>query len=76
MTDFCQTDCSFFEIALLVIPFCSLCLRIHVVFLFRYLEEGNLEMAHSEKQRIEDMQRARRKWNDENNIKHEPRFFK
>uniref|UniRef100_A0A669EFL2 Oxysterol-binding protein n=1 Tax=Oreochromis niloticus TaxID=8128 RepID=A0A669EFL2_ORENI len=42
----------------------------------RYLEEGNLEMASSEKQRIEDMQRARRKWNEENNIKHEPRFFK
>ncbi|XP_035762631.1 oxysterol-binding protein-related protein 6 isoform X1 [Neolamprologus brichardi] len=42
----------------------------------RYLEEGNLEMASSEKQRIEDMQRVRRKWNEENNIKHEPRFFK
>ncbi|XP_015225889.1 PREDICTED: oxysterol-binding protein-related protein 6 isoform X2 [Cyprinodon variegatus] len=42
----------------------------------RYLEEGNVEMAASEKQRIEDAQRARRKWNEENNIKHEPRFFK
>uniref|UniRef100_A0A7N8XU16 Oxysterol-binding protein n=1 Tax=Mastacembelus armatus TaxID=205130 RepID=A0A7N8XU16_9TELE len=42
----------------------------------RYLEEGNLDMASSEKQRIEDMQRARRKWNEENNIKQEPRFFK
>ncbi|XP_056145172.1 oxysterol-binding protein-related protein 6 isoform X4 [Lampris incognitus] len=42
----------------------------------RYLEEGNLEMAASEKQRIEDLQRARRKCNDENNIKHQPRFFK
>ncbi|KAK2839821.1 hypothetical protein Q5P01_013561 [Channa striata] len=42
----------------------------------RHLEEGNLEMASSEKQRIEDMQRVRRKWNEENNIKHEPRFFK
>ncbi|KAM6934710.1 oxysterol-binding protein-related protein 6 isoform 2-T2 [Xenentodon cancila] len=42
----------------------------------RYLEEGNVEMASSEKQRIEDAQRARRKWNDENDIKHEPRFFK
>ncbi|XP_032422855.1 oxysterol-binding protein-related protein 6 isoform X4 [Xiphophorus hellerii] len=42
----------------------------------RYLEEGNVEMASSEKQRIEDAQRARRKWNEENNIKHEPRFFK
>ncbi|XP_054887631.1 oxysterol-binding protein-related protein 6 isoform X2 [Poeciliopsis prolifica] len=42
----------------------------------RYLEEGNVEMASSEKQRIEDAQRTRRKWNEENNIKHEPRFFK
>uniref|UniRef100_A0A8C7Y5E3 Oxysterol binding protein-like 6 n=1 Tax=Oryzias sinensis TaxID=183150 RepID=A0A8C7Y5E3_9TELE len=42
----------------------------------RYLEEGNLEMAASEKQRIEEGQRVRRKWNEENNIKHEPRFFK
>ncbi|XP_019945792.1 oxysterol-binding protein-related protein 6 isoform X2 [Paralichthys olivaceus] len=42
----------------------------------RHLEEGNLEMASSEKQRIEDMQRARRKWTDENEIKQEPRFFK
>uniref|UniRef100_A0A3B4W9Z3 Oxysterol-binding protein n=1 Tax=Seriola lalandi dorsalis TaxID=1841481 RepID=A0A3B4W9Z3_SERLL len=42
----------------------------------RHLEEGNLEMASTEKQRIEDMQRARRKWNEENIIKQEPRFFK
>uniref|UniRef100_A0A673BEX6 Oxysterol-binding protein n=1 Tax=Sphaeramia orbicularis TaxID=375764 RepID=A0A673BEX6_9TELE len=42
----------------------------------RHLEEGNLEMASSEKQRIEDLQRVRRKWNEENNIKQEPRFFK
>ncbi|XP_067373420.1 oxysterol-binding protein-related protein 6 isoform X2 [Channa argus] len=42
----------------------------------RHLEEGNLEIASSEKHRIEDMQRVRRKCNEENNIKHEPRFFK
>ncbi|KAK0150751.1 Oxysterol-binding protein-related protein 6 [Merluccius polli] len=42
----------------------------------RHLEEGNLEMASSEKQRIEDLQRVRRKWNDDNNIRHQPRFFK
>uniref|UniRef100_A0AAQ4S365 Oxysterol-binding protein n=1 Tax=Gasterosteus aculeatus aculeatus TaxID=481459 RepID=A0AAQ4S365_GASAC len=42
----------------------------------RHLEEGNLEMASSEKQRIEDLQRVRRKCNDENNVKLEPRFFK
>ncbi|XP_061696913.1 oxysterol-binding protein-related protein 6 isoform X3 [Syngnathoides biaculeatus] len=42
----------------------------------RYLEEGNLELAASEKQRIEDLQRTRRKWNEENNVKQEPCFFK
>ncbi|XP_041663046.1 oxysterol-binding protein-related protein 6 isoform X1 [Cheilinus undulatus] len=42
----------------------------------RHLEEGNLEMASSEKQRIEDLQRTRRKWKEENDIKQEPRFFK
>uniref|UniRef100_A0A3P8UWE3 Oxysterol-binding protein n=1 Tax=Cynoglossus semilaevis TaxID=244447 RepID=A0A3P8UWE3_CYNSE len=42
----------------------------------RHLEEGNLEMATSEKQRIEDMQRTRRKWNEENNVKQEALFFK
>ncbi|XP_074550299.1 oxysterol-binding protein-related protein 6 isoform X1 [Halichoeres trimaculatus] len=42
----------------------------------RHLEEGNLEMAASEKQRIEDLQRTRRKWKEENDIKQEPRFFK
>ncbi|KAF3843229.1 hypothetical protein F7725_002078 [Dissostichus mawsoni] len=40
------------------------------------LPQGNLEMASSDKQRIEDLQRVRRKWNEENNIKMEPRFFK
>lgn len=42
----------------------------------RHLEEGNLEMASSEKQRIEDLQRTRRKWKEENDTKQEPRFFK
>ncbi|XP_061647284.1 oxysterol-binding protein-related protein 6 isoform X4 [Phyllopteryx taeniolatus] len=42
----------------------------------RYLEEGNLELAASEKQRIEDLQRTRRKWNEENNVIQEPCFFK
>lgn len=42
----------------------------------RHLEEGNLEMATSEKQRIEDIQRTRRKWNEENNVKQEALFFK
>ncbi|KAM8856884.1 oxysterol-binding protein-related protein 6 isoform 2-T3 [Synchiropus picturatus] len=42
----------------------------------RYLEEGNLEAAASEKQRIEDLQRTRRRWNEENNVRQEPCFFK
>ncbi|XP_068185468.1 oxysterol-binding protein-related protein 6 isoform X2 [Antennarius striatus] len=42
----------------------------------RYLEEANLEMAASEKQRIEDLQRTRRKWREENDIKQQPCFFK
>ncbi|XP_075896332.1 oxysterol-binding protein-related protein 6 isoform X3 [Nelusetta ayraudi] len=42
----------------------------------RCLEEGNLETASSEKQRIEDLQRTRRKWREENDVKHEPCFFK
>lgn len=42
----------------------------------RHLEEGNLEMASSEKQRIEDLQRTRRKWREENEVKQEPCFFK
>ncbi|XP_052004694.1 oxysterol-binding protein-related protein 6 isoform X1 [Xyrauchen texanus] len=42
----------------------------------RYLEEGNVQMAASEKQRIEEQQRHRRKWLEENNIRYQPRFFK
>ncbi|KAL4656673.1 oxysterol-binding protein-related protein 6 isoform X5 [Arapaima gigas] len=42
----------------------------------RYLEEGKVELASSEKQRIEDLQRTRRKRLEENNIKYQPRFFK
>ncbi|KAJ8403371.1 hypothetical protein AAFF_G00351430 [Aldrovandia affinis] len=42
----------------------------------RYLEEGKVELAAAEKQRIEDLQRTRRKWMEENNLKHQPRFFK
>ncbi len=33
-------------------------------------------MASAEKQRIEEQQRNRRKWLEENNIKYQPRFFK
>ncbi|XP_048834422.1 oxysterol-binding protein-related protein 6 isoform X2 [Brienomyrus brachyistius] len=42
----------------------------------RYLEEGKVDLAATEKQRIEDLQRTRRKWQEENNVKHQPHFFK
>ncbi|XP_041119755.1 oxysterol-binding protein-related protein 6-like isoform X3 [Polyodon spathula] len=42
----------------------------------RFLEEGNVEAAINEKQRIEDLQRSRRRYIEENNIKYQPRFFK
>ncbi|KAG9338615.1 hypothetical protein JZ751_025453 [Albula glossodonta] len=42
----------------------------------RHLEEGRVEQAAAEKQKIEDLQRTRRKWQEENGIKHQPRFFK
>ncbi|XP_043931249.1 oxysterol-binding protein-related protein 6 isoform X2 [Protopterus annectens] len=42
----------------------------------RYLEEGNLEAAAAEKSRIEELQRARKRFMEENNIQYEPRFFR
>lgn len=55
----------------------TVCVYWKVIFgSHRHLEEGNLEMASSEKQRIEDLQRTRRKWREESDIKQEPRFFK
>ncbi|XP_051871523.1 oxysterol-binding protein-related protein 3-like isoform X2 [Pristis pectinata] len=42
----------------------------------RYLEEGNIEAAESQKQRIEQMQRERRRVLEENNMTHQPRFFR
>ncbi|MGH0152137.1 UNVERIFIED_CONTAM: hypothetical protein FKN15_021958 [Acipenser sinensis] len=41
-----------------------------------FLEEGNVEAATNEKQRIEDLQRSRRRCIEENNIEYQPRFFK
>uniref|UniRef100_A0A673HKM0 Oxysterol-binding protein n=1 Tax=Sinocyclocheilus rhinocerous TaxID=307959 RepID=A0A673HKM0_9TELE len=57
---------------------CSFELSIHQRYtsIKQYLEEGNVQMASAEKQRIEEQQRNRRKWLEENNIKHQPRFFK
>ncbi|XP_038247795.1 oxysterol-binding protein-related protein 3 isoform X2 [Dermochelys coriacea] len=42
----------------------------------RFLEEGNIEGAEMQKQRIEQLQRERRKILEENNLEHQPRFFR
>ena len=41
----------------------------------RYLEEGNIEKAESEKQRIEEMQRIRRREMEANKESHKPMWF-
>ncbi|XP_066538602.1 oxysterol-binding protein-related protein 3 isoform X2 [Hoplias malabaricus] len=41
----------------------------------RLLEEGNIEAAEAQKQRIEQLQRDRRRVLEENNMAHQPRFF-
>ncbi|KAG8514752.1 Oxysterol-binding protein-related protein 3, partial [Galemys pyrenaicus] len=41
-----------------------------------FLEEGNLEEAEIQKQRIEQLQRERRRILEENNVEHKPRFFR
>uniref|UniRef100_A0A8C6ZTV3 Oxysterol-binding protein n=1 Tax=Nothoprocta perdicaria TaxID=30464 RepID=A0A8C6ZTV3_NOTPE len=42
----------------------------------RLLEEGNVEAAAIEKQRIEELQRSRRRYMEENSIEYVPKFFK
>ncbi|ELV13635.1 Oxysterol-binding protein-related protein 3 [Tupaia chinensis] len=42
----------------------------------RFLEEGNLEEAEIHKQRIEQLQRERRRVLEENRVEHQPRFFR
>ncbi|XP_054619968.1 oxysterol-binding protein-related protein 3-like isoform X2 [Dunckerocampus dactyliophorus] len=42
----------------------------------RLLEEGNVEGAEEQKQRIEQLQRERRKVLEDNNMTHQPHFFK
>ncbi|XP_053122447.1 oxysterol-binding protein-related protein 3 isoform X2 [Hemicordylus capensis] len=42
----------------------------------RFLEEGNIEGAEEQKQRIEQLQRERRKVLEENNMEHQPKFFR
>lgn len=47
-----------------------------VVWILRYLEEGNIQAAEAQKRRIEQLQRDRRKVMEENNIVHQARFFR
>uniref|UniRef100_A0A8C2QR62 Oxysterol-binding protein n=1 Tax=Capra hircus TaxID=9925 RepID=A0A8C2QR62_CAPHI len=42
----------------------------------RFLEEGNVEEAEIQKQRIEQLQRERRRVLEENKVEHQPRFFR
>eukprot|EP00064_Thunnus_orientalis_P001757 superscaffoldBa00000121_g1760 len=42
----------------------------------RLLEEGNLEAAEEQKQRIEQLQRERRRVLEESNVTHQPKFFR
>uniref|UniRef100_A0A8D0HJT8 Oxysterol-binding protein n=1 Tax=Sphenodon punctatus TaxID=8508 RepID=A0A8D0HJT8_SPHPU len=42
----------------------------------RYLDEGNVQTAESQKRRIEQLQRDRRRVMEENNILHQARFFR
>ncbi|XP_060052066.1 oxysterol-binding protein-related protein 3 isoform X5 [Erinaceus europaeus] len=42
----------------------------------KFLEEGNIEEAEIQKQRIEQLQRDRRRILEENNVEHKPRFFR
>lgn len=42
----------------------------------RFLEEGNIEEAETQKQRIEQLQRERRRVLEENCVEHQPRFFR
>lgn len=42
----------------------------------RLLEEGNVEAAEEQKQRIEELQRERRRELEEKNLAHQPKFFR
>ncbi|XP_059510021.1 oxysterol-binding protein-related protein 3 isoform X4 [Stegostoma tigrinum] len=42
----------------------------------RCLEEGNIEAAEAQKERIEQLQRERRRILEENNMTHQPQFFR
>ncbi|CAJ0942332.1 unnamed protein product [Ranitomeya imitator] len=40
------------------------------------LEEGNVDAASTEKQRIEELQRTRRKYLEDNHIEYIPKYFR
>lgn len=42
----------------------------------RLLEEGDLEAAEEQKQRIEQLQRDRRRVQEEGGLTHQPKFFR
>ena len=42
----------------------------------RLLEEGSIEEAEAQKQRIERLQREKRRVLEENGVEHQPRFFR
>uniref|UniRef100_A0A670Z7P0 Oxysterol-binding protein n=1 Tax=Pseudonaja textilis TaxID=8673 RepID=A0A670Z7P0_PSETE len=64
-----------------IIPIsCILCelkaVSLNLMASSRYLEEGNVQAAESQKRRIEQLQRDRRRVMDDNNIFHQARFFR
>ncbi|KAG8139110.1 hypothetical protein E2320_001879 [Naja naja] len=57
-------------------PSVDRCCHLLIPDLGQIKEEGNIEGAEIQKQRIEELQRARRKVLEESNIEHHPRFFR
>lgn len=62
----CQVNCYLSEVLFFFFP----------QFHGRLLEEGNVDGAEVQKQRIEQLQRERKKVLQDNNMTHKPRFFK
>lgn len=55
---------------------CRWTVQLSLIWILRYLEEGNIQAAEAQKRRIEQLQRDRRKVMEENNIVHQARFFR
>ena len=55
---------------------CRWAVPLSLIWILRYLEEGNIQAAEAQKRRIEQLQRDRRKVMEENNIVHQARFFR